>query len=364
MSKHTRSGEIRDLNKRDRSDSLDRVFNATGAQNSPSGLNTLWETDNLLSGSAQASSIEQMHLLNQKKLRDGPGPNSYKQNDGDIFDAYFTGNDGSGTLDSDGMAGSLGFDDGLQFGSHSDIDGSFGGRGKGGLDGGFFAMDDLGGEQALSNSFKESMTFAKAEPEDSMPAFMSPPAQPQETTTSTPSRTSNKKKPAANSAAGALSGNVVPETKTPTKPASGNKASSAAAMLGSHPPSSAAMAAAMPPASAALTAPSIPDEGTERLSHKEVEQRRREKAKQYFDELRALLPCGADSKFDKNTILQNTIAMIKQLQAELENYRSGLKDGFCSCLMRICYPSIALRQWVDLKSSSSCSLLSIILSFK
>ncbi len=35
---------------------------------------------------------------------------------------------------------------------------------------------------------------------------------------------------------------------------------------------------------------------------------------QYFDELRCLLPCGADSKFDKNTILQNTIAMIKQLQ--------------------------------------------------
>jgi hypothetical protein len=27
-----------------------------------------------------------------------------------------------------------------------------------------------------------------------------------------------------------------------------------------------------------------------------------------------LLPCGAESKFDKNTILQNTIAMIKQLQ--------------------------------------------------
>jgi hypothetical protein len=46
------------------------------------------------------------------------------------------------------------------------------------------------------------------------------------------------------------------------------------------------------------------DESTERLSHKEVEQRRREKAKLYFDELRALLPCGADSKFDKNTILR------------------------------------------------------------
>jgi len=42
--------------------------------------------------------------------------------------------------------------------------------------------------------------------------------------------------------------------------------------------------------------------------------RARMQAKQYFDELRSLLPCGAESKFDKNTILQNTIAMIKQLQ--------------------------------------------------
>lgn len=69
------------------------------------------------------------------------------------------------------------------------------------------------------------------------------------------------------------------------------------------------------------------DENTERLSHKEVEQRRREKAKLYFDELRALLPCGADSKFDKNTILQNTIAMIKQLQAELDFFREAKLGG-------------------------------------
>ena len=31
---------------------------------------------------------------------------------------------------------------------------------------------------------------------------------------------------------------------------------------------------------------------------------------QYFDELRTLLPCGADSKFDKNTILQNIYIQI------------------------------------------------------
>ena len=44
---------------------------------------------------------------------------------------------------------------------------------------------------------------------------------------------------------------------------------------------------------------------------------------QYFDELRTLLPCGADSKFDKNTILQNTIAMIKQLQVRPAHIRQS-----------------------------------------
>eukprot|EP00960_Hanusia_phi_P027745 746989-Hanusia_phi.AAC.2 len=58
-------------------------------------------------------------------------------------------------------------------------------------------------------------------------------------------------------------------------------------------------------------------EPDKRLSHKEVEQRRREKAKQYFDELRGLLPYGGDSaKFDKNAILHHSIALIKQLLSE------------------------------------------------
>ena len=55
-------------------------------------------------------------------------------------------------------------------------------------------------------------------------------------------------------------------------------------------------------------------EPEKRLSHKEVEQRRREKAKQYFDELRGLLPYGGDSaKFDKNAILHHSIELIKSL---------------------------------------------------
>lgn len=54
-----------------------------------------------------------------------------------------------------------------------------------------------------------------------------------------------------------------------------------------------------------------------RLSHKEVEQRRREKAKQYFDELKSLLPPMQDTKFDKNSILVNSITLIKALRTEL-----------------------------------------------
>lgn len=42
-------------------------------------------------------------------------------------------------------------------------------------------------------------------------------------------------------------------------------------------------------------------EGGAKPSHNEVEQRRRLLAKQYFDELRSLLPNAA--KFDKNTVL-------------------------------------------------------------
>jgi len=78
-----------------------------------------------------------------------------------------------------------------------------------------------------------------------------------------------------------------------------------------------------------------------------VEQRRREKAKQYFDELRGLLPYGGapraeppyqldttrpsartnrthrcaagdSAKFDKNAILHHSIALIKQLLADLD----------------------------------------------
>lgn len=81
--------------------------------------------------------------------------------------------------------------------------------------------------------------------------------------------------------------------------------------------------AAIPHVSAGDTggAPVVPMqlEPEKRLSHKEVEQRRREKAKQYFDELRGLLPYGGDSaKFDKNAILHHSIALIKQLLADLD----------------------------------------------
>ena len=47
-----------------------------------------------------------------------------------------------------------------------------------------------------------------------------------------------------------------------------------------------------------------------RCSHNEVEQRRRQQAKQHYDELRALLPNS--SKYDKNAVLHNSILLIQQ----------------------------------------------------
>eukprot|EP00281_Chroomonas_sp_CCMP1168_P013032 CAMPEP_0206282984 /NCGR_PEP_ID=MMETSP0047_2-20121206/39981_1 /ASSEMBLY_ACC=CAM_ASM_000192 /TAXON_ID=195065 /ORGANISM="Chroomonas mesostigmatica_cf, Strain CCMP1168" /LENGTH=434 /DNA_ID=CAMNT_0053713305 /DNA_START=29 /DNA_END=1333 /DNA_ORIENTATION=- len=92
--------------------------------------------------------------------------------------------------------------------------------------------------------------------------------------------------------------------------------------------------ASIPHLPASGSAPNAPPlvtmqlEPDKRLSHKEVEQRRREKAKQYFDELRGLLPFGSDSaKFDKNAILHHSIILMKQLMAELaeEEAASGVK---------------------------------------
>eukprot|EP00961_Rhodomonas_salina_P061034 819717-Rhodomonas_salina.2 len=94
------------------------------------------------------------------------------------------------------------------------------------------------------------------------------------------------------------------------------------------------MAAAMP-AAAALSA-GLVEEGSERLSHKEVEQRRREKAKQYFDELRALLPCGADSKFDKNTILQvHPPPPLPALRSLCVWSQRGGAEGWGECAQRV-----------------------------
>mmetsp|Transcript_22318 Transcript_22318/g.53546 ORF Transcript_22318/g.53546 Transcript_22318/m.53546 type:complete len:471 (+) Transcript_22318:123-1535(+) len=333
--------------KRDRSDSLNEAFGGGGAssvdplQNSPSRLHELvWESEHLVPGSrARQESLEAIHSMLSKKMRDGPGPNSYKRDDGtDILDAFYEGNDGSGNLDTEHGGGSLGMMDGF------DDQHLFAGKGHGltqtsGFSGGFFTMDDVGSEHALSSSFKESMSFGKEDSNlhNGIPAFAQQHHQMQAAASSViptlpgpvpqqgagvvvvaepiAPRTPNKKK-----AVGAASVMVEPAVMVSQEVV--HKPTSAAAMLGGGhlAPSSAAMAAAMPAVSAVAIV-GLMDDSTERLSHKEVEQRRREKAKQYFDELRTLLPCGADSKFDKNTILQNTIAMIKQLQAELDHFR-------------------------------------------
>jgi len=318
------------FNKRDRSDSLDRaVFDQQNSGSnlgqSPSRLHELvWESENFLPGSRErVASLEQMHTMlveRSKKMRDGPGPNSYKQNDGDILEDFYMGNDASGNLDDHG-------DHGLDHGLNYDMQDRFGdaghygslGKGGGMHSGGFFAMDDVDSTaQALSNSFKESVSFAvKDELPAGMPSFQSsmPPPLP-------PGRAVAKPKKGALAAPfdeeGPAAGHA--PSKVQAKP-------TAAGMMGVG-----GAAATVPTTVSAvsLTTPmaaTLLDENTERLSHKEVEQRRREKAKLYFDELRALLPCGADSKFDKNTILQNTIAMIKQLQAELDFFREAKLGG-------------------------------------
>lgn len=52
-------------------------------------------------------------------------------------------------------------------------------------------------------------------------------------------------------------------------------------------------------------------EADKRLSHNEVEQKRRKQARQHYDELRALLPNAA--KYDKNTVLACTIQVMRQM---------------------------------------------------
>ena len=56
------------------------------------------------------------------------------------------------------------------------------------------------------------------------------------------------------------------------------------------------------------------DMGSNRPSHKQVEQYRRMKAKEYFEELRDLLPSSRDTKCDRNRILQEAIEYVKELK--------------------------------------------------
>lgn len=55
-------------------------------------------------------------------------------------------------------------------------------------------------------------------------------------------------------------------------------------------------------------------DGSHRPSHKQVEQYRRMKAKEYFEELRDLLPSSRDTRCDRNRILEEAITYVKELQ--------------------------------------------------
>eukprot|EP00960_Hanusia_phi_P020491 604053-Hanusia_phi.AAC.1 len=151
--------------KRDRSDSLDILGS------SPNQLHELvWDTEHFDTGSNdRQESIEKIHQMLSKKMRDGPGPNSYKRDDGDILDAFYTGNDhNSGNLDA--LTGSFGAG---SYGDNLDLATTdFPFRKGGGVDVGFFTMDDVGTDH-LSSSFKESCSFGNSEP--SMPPFASSP---------------------------------------------------------------------------------------------------------------------------------------------------------------------------------------------
>uniref|UniRef100_A0A7S0F5I2 BHLH domain-containing protein n=1 Tax=Hanusia phi TaxID=3032 RepID=A0A7S0F5I2_9CRYP len=52
-----------------------------------------------------------------------------------------------------------------------------------------------------------------------------------------------------------------------------------------------------------------------RMSHKQVEQHRRLKAKQFFDELRCLVPAARDPKNDRNKVLHMAIEYLKALKS-------------------------------------------------
>ena len=54
-------------------------------------------------------------------------------------------------------------------------------------------------------------------------------------------------------------------------------------------------------------------DGSHRPSHKQVEQYRRMKAKEYFDELRDLIPSSRDTRCDRNRTLQEAIEYLKEL---------------------------------------------------
>jgi hypothetical protein len=117
----------------------------------------------------RSGALEAMYNTVKKKLRDGPGPNSYKRDD-DILDEYYNnGHGGEGSLSGSlGAAGSLGGGMGV-LSENFDAE-LFEGKDDG-ASSSIFGMDDVG----LSSSFKDTMTIHEHASE---PAIMSPFAAP------------------------------------------------------------------------------------------------------------------------------------------------------------------------------------------
>lgn len=173
----------------------------------------------------------------KKKLRDGPGPNSYKQ-DADILDEYYNNGDSDlggslgglgGSLGTGGLGGSLGagvlsenFDTEL-----------FHRKDDGGGSSSIFGMDDVG----LSSSFKETMTIHSEEPPILSPGGFSDKtagaAGPAGPGSGGAPKTRKPASSAATSAAAALGGQKDTDMGPPRAMAPHSKAApSAAAMMG------------------------------------------------------------------------------------------------------------------------------------
>jgi hypothetical protein len=88
----------------------------------------------------------------------------------------------------------------------------------------------------------------------------------------------------------------------------------------------------------------------------QVEQRRRERAKECFDEIRRMLPAEYDIKPDKNSILQAVIKHIEDLRLRVRGALQPHAVSMMRCFTFYCQPPCSLHRahlralWSQLKA--------------